>query len=430
MRDITIKLRNIVAVVSIILIAIFAFTPLLSIKLNSNERMDIEMEKVVINARLMEKLNEGEIDEEKYNGIHDYFMQNEYSVEYNAISFIKAIPNTIKYIKAFIDVQNCADLEREYDNSNDMSEEHRQNKYEELAEARAKLREIDYNAVTIESLDQFRFIFTVFNPTIILDDVTTITEVISLGISALIKLIFVFAILILFPLSMVFAILKLLGALLKKDFGKVLLVSKNTFSWAALLLAVSAILNSTLTGNGTLVVVIIAIVILFNIIASWFIKQNGEAKSLMTLQISSLISIAGLYIFVSNFIKSELGITWEETLMTVEEHELGMASFIAISVLVCLIMLLLPMVYKGIAAALARAGNIRYGINGKKKAEGIGGVIVFGIIVIAYNFILKNKFGVELNEEQASAISFACVGLGVAIVGSIVANVTKAHLNN
>ena len=430
MRDMTIKLRNIVAVVSIILIAIFAFTPLLSIKLNSNERMDSEMEKVVINARLMEKLNEGEIDEEKYNGIHDYFLQNEYSVEYNAISFIKAIPNTIKYIKAFIDVQNCADLEREYDNSNDMSEEHRQNKYEELAEARAKLREIDYNAVTIESLDQFRFIFTVFNPTIILDDVTTISEVISLGISALIKLIFVFAILILFPLSMVFAILKLLGAVLKKDFGKVLLVSKNTFSWAALLLAISAILNSTLTGNGTIVVVIIAIVILFNIIASWFIKQNGEAKSLMTLQISSLISIAGLYIFVSNFIKSELGITWEETLMSVEEHELGMASFIAISVLVCLIIILLPMVYKGIVAALARAGNIRYGINGKKKAEGIGGVIVFGIIVIAYNFILKNKFGVELNEEQVSAISVACVGLGVAIVGSIVANVTKAHLNN
>ncbi|MBO4983454.1 MAG: hypothetical protein J6D23_05295 [Clostridia bacterium] len=431
MKNLTVRLRNIVAIVSVVLIAIFAFMPLLRFNLTRNERLDWEMDKVVTNAKLMEKLNEGEIEEEKYKAIKDYFEQSEYSAEYTVISFAKAVPNTIKYIRAFIDIQKCEDLEFEYENSfkEETSDEYRKNKYEELEAARAKLRNIDYKAVTIESLNQFRFIFTVVSPSIILGEEASASETISLLISSIIKMIFAFSILVAFPLSMVFAILGLLFAILRKNFGKVMLISRNSFTWAALLLAVAAIWNSSLTNTGTFVVIITIIVIAFNIVASWLTKNGNETKSLLTLQISSLISAVGLYMFITNIIKTELTITWEEVLHISEKNDIDVASFALISVLVCLLMILMPIVYKGIVSVLARAGNVHYGISGKKKSDGVGGAIVFGIIVLAYNFVLKDKYYIELSEEQTTALSMACIGLGVAMVGSFISSATKSRLN-
>ncbi|MBQ8146084.1 MAG: hypothetical protein IJ039_04820 [Clostridia bacterium] len=430
MRDLTNKLRNILAVIFVILIAILAFTPLLSFDLTNDERLEREMDKVVTNAKIIEKLNEGEINEEKYKEINEYFEQNEYNTDYDAVSFIKAIPNTVKYFEAFLDVQACEDKEDEFIEAceSGSNEEHRNNLYNDLQECREKLKDIDYNAVTIESLDQFRWAFTSLDISVILDEAVTSSEMISLMVSAIIKFIFVMIILLLFPIAMIFTALKLLGAILKRDYGKALLISRNTFSWAALLLAVSAIWNSHLTKTGICAVVVTIIVIVFNIVASWLVRSEGETASLIALQVSSFVSAIGLYVFISNIIKAELGRTWEEELMLTQESELGVASFVLISLFVCMLMFLMPVIYKGIVSVLARAGNLHYGISGKKKSEGIGGAITFGIIIILYNIILKNKFSVELTTEQASAISKACVGLGIALAATIASSAMKSRL--
>jgi hypothetical protein len=68
------------------------------------------MKGVVYYAKLAEKLKEGKIDEEKYKGIDEYFLQEEYNVKYSIISFIKEIPNTIKVYKAYSDIEKREDI--------------------------------------------------------------------------------------------------------------------------------------------------------------------------------------------------------------------------------------------------------------------------------------------------------------------------------
>ncbi len=428
MRDLTNKLRNVVAVLAIILTAIFAFTPLLSFDLNDDARLEWEMEKVVTNAKMMEKINEGKIDDEKYQKLDEYFNQNENSVEYNAIAFIKAIPNTIKYFKAFVDIQNCEDLEAEYESSLDdeTSDEYHENQYKELEEARAKLREIDYKAVTIESLDQFRWIFTALNPSVVLDKENTAVDAIFLIVSAIIKLIFAFVILVMFPLVMVISVLKLLAALLKRDEGKVLLISRDTYSWSAFLLAVSALWKAHLTKTGVFLVVVTAVVIVFNIVASWLSKKVGETKLLAATQVCSFISAIGLWIFITNILKAELGGVANVN----SDGNIEIETAAPILIFTILLMLLMPIIYTGIVSVLARAGNVHYGISGKKKSEGVGTALIFAIIVVVCNIVLRNKYAIELSKEQGSAFTMACVGLGIAIVGSIAFAVIKPRMQS
>ena len=426
------KLRVLVAIIAIALTVIFAFTPLLNFSLTNSNKVENDMKGVVYYAKLAEKLKEGKIDEEKYKGIDEYFLQEEYNVQYSIISFIKEIPNTIKVYKAYSDIEKREDIEVDLETSfGNHSQEYIDNLRDQLKESDEKIKEIDYNAVTIESLDQFRWCVTGFGSLDLMEGNLTVVDMIAMAIASIIKFALAALLIVLFPIVMVFTAIKLLGAVIKKDNNKIMSISRETFSWTALLLATSAVWNANLTDTGVLLVIVTAIVIVFNIVSSWLVSNTERnAKILASTQICSFISVIGIAMLISNVVKADLGSIWNVLLELDATLELE-ASLMTASLFLSVLALFMPIAYTGIVSLMARAGNVDLGISGKKKLDGgIGLSIIFGIAVLVFNVYVRNKYAMEMTEAQSSAVVMAWVGIGLTILGSIALSVAKSALKN
>ncbi len=440
-------IRNIqilVTIVAILLIAVFSFSPLLSIKQLENDKVDKEIMSVVgyaSSAELKAVMScNGNIEDmqAKYSAINQYIINKEdVYVEVAPIDFVKTIPDTVKFIIAWINVMNYeVAVEKLNDiDFNDCDQEYYDSCVKKVEEYSQKLNEIDYEAVNLKSIEQFKLLSTDIIVRLIdtaqSDDY--IHRAISLLIIATLRVVLLLALLVFFPLSMVFAVLKLLGIIFTRNpdvkLGKAMVNANKTFSWLGLILGLLSIWQSQLTSKGRLILIVVGVSIFVNILASRFkTYSHYEIRYLNCMQITSLISLAGIILFAINITKANLVDFW--TSEYVESHVLlGSGdegaftnTMIIIAYFTALLAVLLPFVFKGIISILSRIGCMD--VNRKKakkvKRKKVGSGIFLGIFIVAINLVIMYMFNIELPEEQGSAFTMACIGIAIALVGKIV----------
>ena len=438
--------RNIqifVTVVAILLIAVFSISPLLSIKQVENNKVDNEIMTVVgyaSSAELKAVMNgngDMKATQEKYSEINKYIINDEDTyVEVASIDFVKALPDTVKFIIAWVNVMNY-EVALDKLNSIDLTDydqEYYDSCVNKVNEYSKKLEEIDYEAINLKSIEQFKLLST----DLIVQVIDTaqagdyIHRVASLLIIAVLRVVLLLALLVFFPLSMVFAVLKLLGTVFTRNpdvkLGKVMVNANKTFSWLGLLLGLLSIWQSQLTSKGRLVLIIAGVSILANIIASRFKSYSYyEIRYLNCMQITSLVSLVGIILFAIYITKANLVSFWTSeavearVLLNSADEGAFTNTMIIIAYFAAFLAILLPFVFRGIISILSRIGCMD--VNRKKakkvKRKKVGTGIFLGVFIIAINFVLMHIFNIELPNEQGSAFTIACVGIIIALIGKI-----------
>ncbi|MBE6674039.1 MAG: hypothetical protein E7596_02910 [Ruminococcaceae bacterium] len=437
------NIQILITVVAIILIAVFSVSPLLSFKQLEHDKVDNEIMTVVGYASKAElkatMSGNGDLEaaQEKYSEIYDYILNedNKY-VELSPLDFVKTLPDTVKFIIAWVNVMN---YDVAVERLNDMSlESYDQAQYDscvaKVEEYSKKLDEIDYNAINLKSIEQFKLLST----DIIVQLIDTVQSgdfvhrVISQLIIATVRVILLLTLLVFFPISMIFAVLKILGIIFTRNpdvkLGKAMVNANKTFAWLGLILGLLSIWESQLTSKGRLVLIVAGVSILVNIVASRFKSYSHyEIRYLNCMQITSLISLVGVALFAIYVTKANLVSFWTsdyvEASIALNSSDEGAFTnaMIVISYFAALLALMLPFVFRGIISILSRIGCMD--VNRKKakkvKRKKVGTGIFLGVFIVAVNFVIMNLFSVELPEEQGTAFTVACVGVAIALIGKV-----------
>lgn len=437
------NIQILVTSVAILLIAVFSISPLLSIKQLENKKVDNEIMTVVgyASAAELKAVMNGDADinamQDKYSEINKYIISEQDGyVDVAPIDFIKTIPDTVKFIVAWINVMNYeVALERLNDiDLNDYDQSYYDSCSQKVKEYSQKLEAIDYDAVNLKSIEQFKLLST--------DIITQFVDstqsgdylhrLVSVMIIAVIRVVLLLSLIIFFPISMVFAVLKLLGILFTRNpdvkIGKAMANTNRVFAWIGLIFGLLSIWQSQLTSKGRLVLIVVGVTILANIVASRFKSYSrNEVRYLNCMQITSLISLVGIVLFAINITKANLVNFWlsdrVEASLLLQGADEGTftKTMIVVSYSAALLAILLPFVFRGIISILSRIGCMD--VNRKKakkvKRKKVGTGIFLGVFIIAINFAIMYIFNIELPEEQGSSFTLACIGIAIALLGKI-----------
>lgn len=430
--------------IAIILVAVFSFTPLLSYRFSYNEASLNKMLKI-INFALTAETEDAEDDIEKlenidykYTQIYEYFLDPSNTVVNVApITFVKAIPDTVTVFRSFMDLMEMEDaqerMQTALSENNNGAYTSAQNTY---LECREKLKNIDYDAVTINSLTNVFLLFSSMFDEVQDKDLASYTMDDSVLLATLLVIkgtVFV-AFTVFFPISMIFAVFKLLGAIFKKRtdirMGKAIQLTNKSFSWVGYMLALIALWSAELTSFGKLVLITGCVTVALNIIASRFkIYNKKETCFLNCMQVTSAISLTGIIIFAVNIIKLDIIelLTSDAIKNAIRANE-SEDSFSLATYLIIAIAIILPIIFSGIIsmatrlacmkASPTRAGSTKGGI-------GAGYATFFGLLLLILNFIMFSKYDIEISN---SYFTLACVGIGIALVGAILMKVLKGSL--
>ena len=437
----TTLVRNIqilVTVIAVILVAIFSLSPLFSIKQIDNDEFDKKLLSTVDWAYQAEAKNGEDLDSkellEKYIELGECISNPDCGVyETNPIDFVITIPNTVKVFIAFKNVMNYENAVEDLLNLD--ASENPDNAMETVAACKAKLDEIDYSAFSVNSIKQFEVVAAGIMGQVLDSDFSEmdVVSLIPYLVIAIMKLAFLIMLLVFFPISMVFALFRVLGTLFSRNpelkLGKAMINGGRTFGWIGCILGMLLLWDAELTSKGRLVVIAAGVAILVNIVASRFKNYSrAEMRYLNCMQITSAIMLVGIILFAVNITKADLVNFWlsskTTSLLPAEDFESAKTT---ISYLVAVLTILLPFVYTGIISVLSRIGCMATNHKKLKKAKKnkSGSGIFLALLILALNVFMLSKFKIELDADRNAAFNLACIGCALALVGRVASTILR-----
>lgn len=286
-----------------------------------------------------------------------------------------------------------------------------------------QLREsVDPSVVNSETIGMFRLFFGGFISVSGLDGAGSVVNTILVILFTVLKLVLLFSIVVIFPIAMAIRLIKLVIALItRKMEKKSLKYCKSAIAWIGSLLTAIIVWGANITTYGTLLIVVAAIVVAANLVASRLKSHTkGETKFLNVMQLSALISVVGIVIFAFKLVEADLINFYlsSELLAQVEllypEDIATVAIVLAIfAAMAALTIIVLRSVFKSVMNLITRSACM-----GKKGGTGLFAGIA-GLALLIVSEILLSKYQIVLSAEQDSAVIVAFVGIALTLAGAV-----------
>lgn len=441
------KLQVIITTVAIVLIAALAFMPLLSIGTDPIE--DTETFEVVIDAAkdkeiaaLGEDAPEADVAaiSARYEALKKEVKSTDKSetskFDVSVIELVKTFPSALEFALYYFQAIGL-DYAESY--AEDRVNEQIQGAVgdvevpEELGgvevpeadiDLSQQLRDsVDPTVVNSETIGMFRLFFGGFISVSGLDGAGSIVNTILVILFTVLKLVLLFSIVVVFPFAMAISLIKLIIAfIMRKTEKKSLKYCKSAIVWIGSLLTTLIVWGAEITTYGTLLIVVAAIVVAANLLASRLKSYTkGEAKFLNVMQLSALISVVGIVIFAVKLVEADL-INFYLSSDLLAQAEILYPNDVATVALVlaifagmaALTIVVLGFVFKSIMNLITRSACM-----GKKGGTGLFAGIA-GLALLIVSKILLSKYQIVLTAEQDSAVTVAFVGIALTLAGAIV----------
>lgn len=465
------KLQILTSIVAVVLIAIFAFTPLMSIPLASNQDIYENSFDTVIGAAMSKEREElqkryeaaetedereaimkeyeefmkpytelsesivgvdvvddegnlkAEYDDEKGCYVDEDGNEIEYTnteMKVSLIGLAKSIPGTIKFMGYWFKAMALDTLLAADDSEAEAIDEAKKALFEDM----------DPEAVNEESVNTFRLLFSSFISMMDTEEGFSsdiIFKLLAVILLTVLKTGILLIVLVLFPLSMLFTVIGLaLGLLNGKAYKTSHKKCKKAIVRIGAVLTAAVVWGASFTALGIMLLVVAAAVLAVNVVASRLKSYSeNEKKFLNIMQLTSAVSAVGIALFAIFFAKADLlnfyasaDVIAEATKDLSDVKEIGItlaviAGMCAVSVIA------LRFVFKGLIKLLTRAACM-----GKGGGSGMSSAVL-GIIIVIANFVVSGKYNMELTSDAKGALIVACVGAVIALAGGIALTVLR-----
>ncbi len=437
------KLQLLISAAAVILIAALAFTPLLNITLESNTTIYENSLDRVLNLAIEKEFKEitssdlsSEEQQEAQKAVSERYAEmvmeiigvNEDGEEnidthisLSVIGIAENAGDAVKFVQYWIkaiEIDTMYELAKSADGGVDEETANR------IGELENELRdEIDPDAVNIDSIRIFRLFFNGFLSSIDIANIEedTAFKLASVSVLTALKLAILVAVFIFFPLSMLLSVVGLVLSLLSsKRYNKVQKKCKKAIVWIGTLLLAVVVCGAELSATGVIVVLAAAAAVVINLLASRFKSYTkGERKFLNVMQISAIISTAGIVTFAIFLAKADLlsfytsaELSAQVSVNKTEPQELAMTLGIFAG-MGALTVVVLKKVFKSAMKLITRAACM-----GGGGGNGLGTAIAGALLVLLNNYLL-DMYDITLSSAQNDAMDRALIGIILVLVGAI-----------
>ncbi len=454
------KVQLITTFAAAVLIAIFAFFPVLSVRVESGdsvynafdgmiekamneelEALDKKLENEEVS--LTEYYDEMEEIYERYGELALYLMGideegdevGDTYVSVSGIKFLTRIPKLISLLKYYfvgvgedtISGATGGTVEADLTEASD--------------------DDVDPDAVTKENIDMFRVFFGGFISALNFENLSAdiedsgfsvIFKLIGVLMLTLIKLGILISAIVVFPIMTLITAIKLaLSMISSENRGKHVFKKCSTIIIRlAVILTAVVICGAKFTGFGVVILVMAALAVAVNLAASRLKKcTSNQFKYLNIMQPAAVVAIVGAIIFAISFAKANLisFYTSGDVMMQVETAALESAddaeSALISAAIGMAVLAIMGSVTVGVLRSVFKT-TMKCALHGacmRKGGENAGYMIgISGIAIFVVNKIVMGIYDVTLPSAQSSSMTVALVGAIIALAAGIASTVLRS----